>query len=93
MFKTFVSALAVGAVLSLAAAAPASAWERHHGGFGFRALAGGAIGAVIGAEILSHSTHDYYRAEGPVAPATDEVVRVCPPGTHLGPYRHYCWAN
>lgn len=97
MFKTIASALAVTTVLSLSAAAPASAWERNHGGFGL-ALAAGVVGAVVGAEIASHSSYSaprpvYRTYETPVAAAETQVVKYCPDGSHLGPYRHYCWAN
>jgi len=95
MFKSLASALALTAVLSLAAA-PASAWERHHNGFGL--LAAGVVGAVIGAEIASHRSYDsprqvYRSYEAPVEEVETEVVKYCPPGTHLGRYGHYCWAN
>ncbi len=57
MFKIIASTLAITTVLSVASVAPASAWEHHHNGFGF--LAAGVIGAVIGAEIVSHSEPSY----------------------------------
>ncbi len=93
MFKIIASTLAITTVLSIAAA-PASAWERHHDGFGF--LAAGVIGAVIGAEIASHSSYSAPRPvyqETPVVAAETEYVKYCPPGTHIGPYHKYCWAN
>jgi hypothetical protein len=56
MRKTLVSILAVATVLSLAAA-PASAHSHH--GFGLGGLIAGFAGAVIGAEIVSHSQPSY----------------------------------